>query len=282
MSGFDIGHKLNKAPRPPGDLENQLDRCIRLLRKSAVAFDEGDEDEALRMASDLRKLLHDHGTSSISLLKQLNIKQNMRFIDTGIYPDLLLKAQENLARSMGLKNVATTPGIAGLVEVHPQEDGTGKFAAPLCECAFGPDDFIRAAYLKNSDFLTWWNKPLVESSNGKIFSRSNIVLIIANQDNGAHVDPEVDADFQDLCRDTLGICIEFGKSIPQNITDIRELPPIEKSLPYACVRQITFEVLGSLDRFRLPIERGQFVLREPYERKTRMRAFAGPTLIMGQ
>lgn len=43
-----------------------------------------------------------------------------------------------------------------------------------------------------------WQKPLVETNEGKIFSRKDLVLIMANQDGGAYVDPEIDADYDEL------------------------------------------------------------------------------------
>src|SRR4029450_11005057 len=79
---------------------------MAFLRSSADAFDNGFEDEALRMAVALRVLLHDT-ESSHSLLSQLGAKDELRFADTatGIAP--------GVGPTVGLAAMRITTGPGG-------------------------------------------------------------------------------------------------------------------------------------------------------------------------
>lgn len=79
-----IGSKTNKKPRSRAGLEAQLHRQFKYLANSAILFDEGDHDEATRLATTLRVLLHDTAQST-SLLTHLGLKGQIHFVDTGIY-----------------------------------------------------------------------------------------------------------------------------------------------------------------------------------------------------
>src|SRR5687768_10194995 len=59
---------MNVDPRFADKLHQQL----QFIRRSAKLYDQGDEDEALRLATALRVVLHDTG-SSTSLLKHLGL-----------------------------------------------------------------------------------------------------------------------------------------------------------------------------------------------------------------
>jgi hypothetical protein len=65
-------------------LSSELQKQIRFLNNSSKLFDEGEEDEAVRLATTIRVLFHDT-YSSTSLLKQLNIKDILNLVDTGVY-----------------------------------------------------------------------------------------------------------------------------------------------------------------------------------------------------
>lgn len=59
-----------KVPLTPEELQAHLAEQLGFLERSADAFDNGYEDEAKRMATAIRVLVHDTN-QSISLLKQL-------------------------------------------------------------------------------------------------------------------------------------------------------------------------------------------------------------------
>jgi len=103
-------------------------------------------------------------------------------------------------------------------------------------------------------FDRWWRDPLVEASNQKRFSRENLVLIMANQGGGAHVDAGVDANYSDLVVDFLGaeIVTDAGNEI-----DIDGVGPFgsgraQGNVAAASVRQIAYEVLQTLKDAGIP------------------------------
>jgi hypothetical protein len=144
------------------------------LERSAQAFDDGIEDEALRLAGSLRTLLH-HTPASTGLLAQLGEQQRLRFLDT--------------AAPIISDNVLGTPG---LVRFTGEEGKGATFEAPLG--ALPPD---RSNKLK--PFAAWWNDPVAKNSTESRFARRDYVLKTARKEY-AHVDPELDADWARLTR----------------------------------------------------------------------------------
>lgn len=62
-------------------LVEKLKTQLRFLERSAESYDQGFEDEALRLATIVRVLVHDTDRSH-SLLGQLEIKDKLKWIDT--------------------------------------------------------------------------------------------------------------------------------------------------------------------------------------------------------
>ncbi|MBP2158270.1 MULTISPECIES: hypothetical protein [Asticcacaulis] len=245
-----IGSKSNKVARDASSWVPQLDRQRKFLKNSARLYDEGYEDEAIRMATTLRVLLHDTSQST-SLLTHLGVKKQLKFIDTGLYRDRLDRAKDAWISKTcpGAKIVGISPGEAGLVEIRPNPDGTGGFYAPLRENRFHPHDPRSKAMLQPLDFDSWWRTPLVEASSLRQFSRENLILIMANQDGGAHVDAHIDIDYRDFMSDFLGHSVEFGGT--DGTMDANwEPPPVQNNVAFASVRQIAWEIETTLDRHK--------------------------------
>jgi len=248
-----IGSNANKAQRDRSSLDEQLVRQFKYLDNSAYLFDEGDHDEANRLATTLRVLLHDTN-SSVSLLKQLGIKDALRFIDTGLYRDRLNAAMAQWAQATNGMTLATyQPGQAGLVEMAPKNDGSFEWVAPLREKRFPDGHPHAAALLPPQPFDAWWTTPLVEGSDMKQFSRKSLVLIMANQDGGAHVDEALDKDYANLCVDHLGVQMLVTSDPDEggNVDDPdfgSKLPKVSNNVAFACMRQIAFEVMLTLQR----------------------------------
>lgn len=186
------------------------------LDRSAALFDQGHEDEAIRLAQIMRVLLHDTAASH-SLLGQLGVKETLSYLDTSepIHP-------LNLLPTMGLVEARVFESDSGLV---------GKYAAPL-----GGDPepvsstallHIRAAfaaegpppadlpgpppYSRQKPFAEWWNDPVTKDSQKALFARRNYVLAGANQEGGAHVNPALDAEWAGLTRNnTLNMRVTAG------------------------------------------------------------------------
>jgi hypothetical protein len=190
---------MAKRPRSTEELEELLHEQLAFLESSAAAFDAGKHEEAKRLAVSLRVLLHDTKNSH-SLLGQLG-KKNVTFLDTALEFD-----PKNIVPHSGLVSVAT-----------------GRHAARL-------DDVPQ---MKKVEFDAWWNAPVFSDSYGQTLSRKDLVLTAANQDGGAHVDPELDEVYAKLARDNA-----MGRYVGKNGV----LQPLEGP-ERAAIRQIAHEIL---------------------------------------
>jgi hypothetical protein len=188
------------------DFAEQLRLRVGFLRRSAEAFDRGLEDEALRLALEIRVLFHDTPNgSSKSLLGQLGEKAGLRLLDSAapIIPD----------------NLVPTPGLP-IGQLSATE---AKWVAPLGNRHRTPT---------KKPFGPWWTEPVTKDDRGKLFSRSDYVLNIANK-QAAHVDPVLDGVWTALLKDnTLGWTVTSPMS--ENLAMLSPVP--------ACVRQIAYEV----------------------------------------
>jgi hypothetical protein len=192
----------------PEDLERAFGEQWRVLRKSCNAYDSGDMAEAKRIAAALRTFLHDTRKSR-SLLQQLGMK-DILFFDTAQDID-----ERNLLPTFGLVFVASTPS-------------GGSYIPPL--------NLPLARQVWMLPFDHWWSKVVVRVPNELDLRRSDLVLMMANQDGGAHVDASIDERYYKLTREHVG-----GWSVATQAGNVT-LDGIEA----ASVRQIAQEVLSSL------------------------------------
>jgi hypothetical protein len=150
---------------------------MRFLRASAAAFDAGDESEAKRLAQTLRNLLHD--AKSKSLLTLLGVKHKLQYIDSADKPP---------ADPPG-------PGVARLI----------GFASSLAPIEIGPHGTKFVAPLDTQPataevFSKWWTAAIARDHHRHVFSRKRVVLTVANQDGGAHIDLDLPADYAAMTR----------------------------------------------------------------------------------
>jgi hypothetical protein len=198
-----------KMKRPMGDLRAQLKTQIDFLTRSAQSFDAGERNEAIRMAVGIRVIVHDTKASK-SLLRQLG-KKDILFYDT--------------AHPFDSKNLM--PHL-GLFQIHLGGASTG-FAAPL-------DNISPERLGRKIQFNTWWDRIVLSDNLKNRFTRKDLVLTLADQDGGAHVDPHLEEKYVKLSRlnSTGWIIGEKGVERPAERPD------------YPSLRQITHEVLKTL------------------------------------
>ncbi len=201
-----------KISRSKDELFEKLKVQCGFLEKSARAFDNGDLDEATRMAGVIRILVHDKNQSK-SLLGQLDLK------GTGFYD----------TSGPELKNVVGTPYF-----VRFEIRGSEFKMFPSLDRAIHKRRTVR--------FEDWWEQPILKSVPDISFSRRDIILNVAEKDGGAHVDPSLPKEYYDLTTgEALGISIVVsGRKIS---LDRMEL--------YA-IRQFTYELLKSIEDQALP------------------------------
>jgi hypothetical protein len=190
------------------DLEKQMSEQIGFLEKSARLFDDGDYAEAKRLAASLRVLLHETKNSK-SLLGQLELLDS-DFIDT--------------AGDLNPRNMLTECPL-----LHMRIGAEPDFAPTLGNVPIPPTPL---------KFPVWWGKPVFRDDQRKTFSRKDIVLSVANQDGGAHVDPGLDEPYHRLSREN---------SLAWTMGTQEGRRPAKNPVP-ASIRQITYEVLQSIAR----------------------------------
>lgn len=192
-------------------LQEYLREQVGFLRKNGAAFDGGDVAEAKQMATTIRTLVHEFGRSK-SLLRQLKVKEKLRFIDSS---------------SQRPRGAAVVFG-SGLAVIRTDFDAvTTTYAAPL-------EGRARRAPLL---FDPWWSQRVLDDQEDKRFSRKDLVLGLAHKEGGAHVDLDMNRAYERLVRsNSLGW--EFGKG------DV--WVPAGSPVP-ANVRQICWELQATLE-----------------------------------
>lgn len=191
------------------ELQDQYRAQSRLLRKSCKAYDSGDSDEARRIASSLRLLLHD-GPSSRSLLGQLGLKDFL-FFDT--------------AQAVDPRNLLPT---FALIVIGSRGGSPPRYQAPLGLPLGRPVWMIPFRY--------WWSKPVIVVPNDISLVRSDVVMTMANQDGGAHVDPALEESYYRITREHVG---GWTANYPEGERPIEDVEG-------ASVRQIAQELMTTL------------------------------------
>jgi hypothetical protein len=218
------------------ELKEQLRDQVRFMRRSATAFDEGDESEAKRLAVNLRVLLHDTD-SSHSLLGLLGLKPVRR---SDASPDDMLFW--DTAKPYNHRNLI--PSFDGLTWMQVLPNQPVKYVPAL--------DHLEDRTSKRVPFFDWWFRLVYIDVLKNQFSRKSLILAVANQDGGAHIDPKLKADYAALSRQN-----SMGWDLTGNSATITvslksdspiELPKGQQSTPvFPSIRQITYEMLKSLE-----------------------------------
>jgi hypothetical protein len=208
------------------ELEEHLRRQVTYLRRSASAYDDGATDEAFRLATTVRVLCHETG-SSRSLLHQLGLlPAKLRFVNTALrVPDLPSGA------------FAIT---AGLGTIRINFDAVTATPTPVL------DDLDSYRVNPPQRFEQWWGtrflsneSPLRGERQVFTYSRRDVVLGMANKDGGAHVDPKMPDEYRGLVDHDGTVALVVGGqpvSIPQ------------RAFATAWMRQIAHEVQRTLER----------------------------------
>jgi hypothetical protein len=232
----------------PDDLAEKLRQQVRFLRRSAAVFDGGDEDEALRLASIIRLLLHDTGASH-SLLGQLGVKETFPYLDTSepIEPNNLLPTMGLITARVDLQTRAGSYVAPLGHAVDPRADASPAKPAMYIRGAYHstvpPGPPSAPPYSRQKPFAAWWKDPVTKDSQGEEFSRWDYVRGCANKEGGSHVDPALDAEWAALTRqNTLHFKVSAG-GLTVVVAPASDTESIEFGNPaLASVRQIAYEL----------------------------------------
>jgi len=207
----------DRIKRSRDDLQAQLREQLRFLLTSCERYDQGDKSEAKRIAVPIRTLVHDTG-NSMSLLGQLGLGR--KFLDTAFdVPDDVV--QQVWRCRLALPD-AITPGAWA-----PLLDGSTS---------------------RIVDFDEWWTETVVTDAKGNTFSRSDLILNVANTDGGAHVDPTLERTYAELTRENscqmLFGTIDMSHGWPESLAGHKFFQM--ESPVNASIRQVGHEVLKTL------------------------------------
>jgi hypothetical protein len=206
-----------RVQRREGELLAALRDQRELLRNAGERYDGGSDTEAKNLAVRLRVLLHDGGRNSRSLLGQLEIKENLPYLDT-----------------TPAENPPEAPSFhGGLCMVHatlgPEGAGSSRYVPVLDKRASLPPHPPQA-------FVDWWSNRVISDDQGRPVSRRDFVLWLADQDGGAHVDGAIGETYAGLAREGIAIFQPGAGDDPRF-----------KDLVAPSVRQIAFEIEKTLD-----------------------------------
>lgn len=157
-------------PQTLQELQQHLEDHLGFLERSSEAFDSGHDGEAKRLAVSLRVLFHDTSQSH-SLMGQLN-RLSGEFVSSAI------------PHQRG--NIGTHGGLV----MSAMGQGGARYFAPL-------DDVPLERWLP---FVDWWNEVVFVDGVRAEITRRGLVLAVANQDGGAHVDPHLNEAYARLSR----------------------------------------------------------------------------------
>lgn len=159
------------------DFLTKLQEQMGFLRRSLEAFYRGDFDEAVRIATTIRVLVHETGRSK-PLLKSIR--------PDGLELPILDHAEQE---ERGGEKVLCF--IVGL------RLGPGASVAPAV-------DLCSTHYGLTSIGAWWGHRVFIFRSLGKpmiVFPRKKVILVLANKEGGAHLDQSEDSDYASLLLD---------------------------------------------------------------------------------
>lgn len=207
---------------------NHLHEQCNILINACEQYDHGHFYFAKQMSGVLRTLLKDpentRNSQTRSLLKSLEVKDTMKFYNTGYEA----------------KDPIINISIVGMVNVPS--------TAPLSS----DKEHIYLPVLNNSplidvkwiDFNSWWKSNVLVSkceSHNVSFTRERIILGMAEQDGGVHIDRynKVDKDYFNIAQHIYKPFMHVSNSGEEhNIL----------FLEYALIRQLSHEILISINR----------------------------------
>jgi hypothetical protein len=189
------------------DFKAHLTRQLTFLWRSCEAYDKGHTDEAIRIATAIRVLIHDTPKST-SLLNHLG--------------------------ALGISLSSTVSGLDTSRSVFLS--GMGRMTMTSTKTTWAPAVDCRAID-KQLPLAEWWNQ--VVYILGKIrATRKSLVLAAANKDGGAHVDVSLTAEYETLMSTGQRGWFHYSPNNDQIFQ-----PIMDAHLVY--IRQIGFELLNS-------------------------------------
>lgn len=147
-------------------LKEHLKRQMKFIRNSCALYDAGDEDEAIRIATTIRILIHETKEPN-SLFSFLGVRSTIQLSSSLRKYDY---DKGNPSFFDGVSNFTTSGIVPNLTTSFPQ----------------------------SLDVESWWEEIVLISGPQSIHTRKSITLAAANKDGGAHVEKKLKPQFKEL------------------------------------------------------------------------------------
>jgi hypothetical protein len=196
------------AQRSPEETQRAFDALYKAIQASCKAYDAGETWEAMRIATAVHTLVHDHGKNYISVLSRLGIRSSLRFLSSG--------------RVSGDGQLAWSP----LVGTQMSDTGTRYF--PML--GNGPQGTRDGTWDHESiQFGRWWEKEIISRGIDHTFTRKGLVFALRNKEGGGHYGDIDDPRYAELLDD-------------------KRLHPNPAGIQMAMMRQIGWEITMTFER----------------------------------
>jgi len=193
---------------------DQLRRQLGFLHRSCWLFDSGYHDEAIRIATAVRILVHDTAKST-SLLSKLSAK-----------------SVNLLSTCEPMEHINTCLFFEGL-----DKYGSGNFTPKLGNSCFKEEIPVDL----------WWQQVVILLERGRRITRRDLALAAANRDGGAHVD-DLTPDYQRLTDGSWVLASQCAPVDPDNDLWTQD---IFRETHFMALRQVGYEVLNSPELLRV-------------------------------
>ena len=202
---------------------NQLKEQVNFLIDACHSYDKGSFVYAKQMSAIIRTLLKDNpkNKQTVSLLASLGVKETLKFYNT----------------AYSAKDPAVLLNLVGLLRQYKPRPEADQI--PIYIPMFDDTNLIDVQWI---DFDDWWESNVIvckDTTNNFSLSRKKIILTMAEQDGGVHVDnfDKMDSVYKGIITSTANI---LTHTTPNGNTVTIEY------LQYALVRQIAHEVITTL------------------------------------
>jgi hypothetical protein len=192
---------------------------IGFLERSSQRYDGGQEDESLALSNSLRTIFHDKGRT-VSLLSHLQLN--------------------------GTQMLSTSRGIGNWQDYLSQVIDLSSSRPIIMKPLLG-DSFVHVPLSQ------WWDGETIFVHEGTHYTRSRIILSVAEKDGGTHVDKKLESYYKVLCAG------EYALGITGNLT-YAGAPPFPRGMTIypdnahlALIRQFAHEALASQRKFGWPV-----------------------------
>ena len=201
--------------RTAQDLVGEYELVIKRIENACDDYDSKRMIDPGAMALQLRILLIDTSTKQRgrSLMNIMGVSQNQRILSTVPQP-----ITQNTVASMGFLGLRGTSAEVDWYATLDESQGA-----------------------RNVFPTERWLDEVVFKGKGIPFSRRKIIRVIADRENGAHVDPTIDPDYYEIAKNN-GMGFIFVKDNEEEISLGNPFP--------AAMRQLCFEVLKTDIRLR--------------------------------